>query len=301
MVMNIRTPAATDLFMLMDHETRSVLFLNPVQIEEGEFTQIQQIKTILPSGLIYLLDPNLFIEERAKAEKMASSLNLDLDSKDLELFSQGYLDGHHDPILDIIVNTNRHFSATACAHWLTAACKGSNIEPDLAPFHITLKRETAYPTVPLLTRATQQVNPFPPLQVAIDINVAAINKILGLHGDSFFDSHPVGYKLYNVPMNLDPAILKLTGARTRKWALTKESPDLANVDIHLSDAILVRNNYVFEQRAAFFQTLINLRDILGIKVQGSAFWQAALIIDELLPPLAEVITPGSIIRMKDLF
>jgi len=301
MIKNIRTPAATDLFLLMEHESRSVLFLNPVQIEEGEIEQIQRTKSIIPSGFFYLLDPTLFTEERARAEEMASALNLVLDANDLELYSQGYLDNHREPILDIITQTKRHFSTALSAQWLTSACCGTVINPDLVPIKLSLNIHTTTRNFGAIFPATKLSVLPASMQETLKRSSDMINTALGLHGNSFLDSNLAGHKLYLVPMNLDPAILKLTGARTRKWALTRQSPDLSNVDSHLADAITVRNNYVFEQRAAFFQTLINLRDILGTKVQGSAFWQAALIIDELLPPLAEVITPGSIIRMKDLF
>jgi len=176
MVSNIRTPAATDLFLLIEHDSRSVLFLNPIQIEEGELAQIQQTKSLLPSGLIYLLDPTLLIEERVKAEAMASALNFVLDTKDLELYSHGYFDNHHEPVLDVIVNTNRYFSAAIVSQWLISVCQGSSIKPDRTPLDLTLKRKVAGPNLLIPFHVSQLANLTAPLRVIVENSVEVLSQ-----------------------------------------------------------------------------------------------------------------------------
>jgi hypothetical protein len=62
----------------------------------------------------------------------------------------------------------------------------------------------------------------------------------------------------------------------------------------------LRNNYVYDQRAPFFNTLINLKTTLEMKVDEGDEWEVTTLLEEMLPPLAEVVGFTTAMRIKDL-
>ena len=62
----------------------------------------------------------------------------------------------------------------------------------------------------------------------------------------------------------------------------------------------MRNNYVYDQRAPFFNTLINLKTTLEMKVDEGDEWEVTTLLEEMLPPLAEVVGFTTAMRIKDL-
>jgi hypothetical protein len=64
--------------------------------------------------------------------------------------------------------------------------------------------------------------------------------------------------------------------------------------------VRLRNSYVFNQRAPFFNVLIKMKETLEGKITQGRNWEAAMIMEEMLPPLAEPVGLVAAMQIKDL-
>jgi hypothetical protein len=105
--------------------------------------------------------------------------------------------------------------------------------------------------------------------------------------------------IYSAGEYISKHVLNLVNGRMTKWAVTTETLKRMNLDTIIQESAQLRNNYVYEQRAPFFDTLIKLKAILETKVDEGRLWEAATLLEEMLPPLAEVVGFSTAMRIKD--
>lgn len=106
-------------------------------------------------------------------------------------------------------------------------------------------------------------------------------------------------KLYGAGEKISKHVLNLVNGRMLKWGITQETSMRMKLDTTIQESAQLRNQFVYKQRAPFFHTLIALKVLLESKVDEGRLWEAATLLDKMLPPFAEVIGFSVAKRIKD--
>jgi hypothetical protein len=65
MVQEMSDPSVLDVLLLIDLEIRNALFMNMVQVKSEQLVNLMEKKSVMPTGICYLLDPSILHEERS--------------------------------------------------------------------------------------------------------------------------------------------------------------------------------------------------------------------------------------------
>ena len=99
---------------------------------------------------------------------------------------------------------------------------------------------------------------------------------------------------------IEKRVLSLVNGRMLKWSATRALLKNLGLDNAVQTTMMLRNSFVFNQRMPFFAVLIRMRNVLEAKTAQGRNWEAAMILEEMLPPFAEVTGLVSAMRLKDL-
>jgi hypothetical protein len=106
--------------------------------------------------------------------------------------------------------------------------------------------------------------------------------------------------LFRHGYEIERRVLSLVNGRMLKWSATRAMLIDLKLDPSIQATAMLRNSFVFNQRTPFFAVLIRMRGLLESKIRQGRNWEGAMIMEEMLPPLAEVIGLVCAMRLKDL-
>ena len=124
-VAEMRDPASIDILLLIGMNTAESLFLNVAQINSGSLTLALQDRAIVPTSLLYFLDHEEIIKERAAENLRSWIIQNEFSEKVLKKYAHDFMPKDAPPTEYYLPGTGRRIDIVPVVNWLQDSLKKS--------------------------------------------------------------------------------------------------------------------------------------------------------------------------------